>query len=173
MKCTTSQYAGLFGLLQGATVQGVTVSGSVSFAATTKVGYLGGIAGNVVSSTITGCTNRCTVSATGNESQSYVGGIAGYVINQDNGGTCTLTGNTNTGSVSTSEHQYSTAGGIIGSAVSNVSNSSITLTGNTYDGGTPSDVCIGKCSFANGSTITIDGKNDATNGKPYPVPQQP
>lgn len=173
MKCTTSQCAGLFGQLQGATVQDVTVSGSVSFAATTKVGYLGGIAGNVVSSTITGCTNRCTVSATGNENQSYVGGIAGYVINQDNRGTCTLTGNTNTGSVSTSENRYSNAGGIIGNAVSNVSNSSITLTGNTYDGGTPSDVCIGKCSFANGGTITIDAKNDATNGKPYPVPQQP
>lgn len=172
LKCTTSQCAGLFGQLQGATVQDVTVSGSVSFAATTKVGYLGGIAGNVVSSTITGCTNRCTVSATGNESQSYVGGIAGYVINQDNGGTCTLTGNTNTGSVSTSEHQYSTAGGIIGSAVSNVSNSSITLTGNTYDGGTPSDVCIGMCSILDSATITID-KTGATSGKPYPDPQQP
>lgn len=172
MKCTTSQYAGLFALLQGATVQGVTVSGSVSFAATTKVGYLGGIAGNVVSSTITGCTNRCTVSATGNEYQSYVGGIAGYVINQDTGSTCTLSGNTNTGNVSPNEHQFSTAGGIIGYAISAVSGSIITLTGNTYDGGTPSDVCIGKCSFANGGTITID-QTAATNDKPYPVPQQP
>lgn len=173
MKCTTSQYAGLFGLLQGATVQGVTVSGSVSFAATTKVGYLGGIAGNVVSSTITGCTNRCTVSATGNELQSYVGGIAGNVYNQDNGGTCTLTGNTNTGNVSTNGNSGSTTGGIIGYATSTASGSSITLTGNTYDGGTPSDVCIGMCTFISGGTITIDAKNDATNGKPYPVPQQP
>lgn len=172
MKCTTSQCAGLFGLLNGATVQDVTVSGSVSFAATTEVGYLGGIAGNVVSSTITGCTNRCTVSATGNEHQSYVGGIAGYVLNQDTGGTSTLSGNTNTGSVSPNEHQFSRAGGIIGSAVSNVSNSSITLTGNTYSGGTPSDVCIGECTFISDGTITIDGTG-ATSGKPYPVSQQP
>ena len=171
MKCTTSQNAGLFGKLQGATVQDVTVSGSVSFAATSENGYLGGIAGYVVSSTITGCTNQCTVSVTGDEKYSYVGGIAGRV-NSTVGSTSTLSGNTNTGNVSTNGHQSSTAAGIIGYAFSSSANSSITLTGNTYDGGTPADVCIGICTILDGATITIN-ETGATSGKPYPVPQQP
>lgn len=173
LKCTTSRFAGLFGNLNGA-VKGVTVSGSVSFALTDNSGFLGGIAGYVVSSTITGCTNQCTVSATGNnEYPGFVGGIAGCVVEVDDGSTSTLTDNTNTGNVSTNGYSASCAGGIIGNATSAASGSSITLTGNTYDGGTPSDVCIGKCIFNNGGTITIDAKNDATDGKPYPVPQQP
>lgn len=171
MKCTTTPEAGLFGNLSGATVQDVTVSGSVSFAATSENGYLGGIAGYVTSSTITGCTNQCTVSATGDGKYCYVGGIVGRV-NSAAGGTSTLSGNTNTGNVTTNGKSGSTAAGIIGYAFSSSANSSITLTGNTYDGGTPADVCIGICTILDGATITID-KTGATSGKPYPVPQQP
>lgn len=171
MKCTTTPEAGLFGDLSGATVQDVTVSGSVSFAATSENGYLGGIAGYVTSSTITGCTNQCTVSATGDEKYCYVGGIVGRV-NSAEGGTSTLSGNTNTGNVSANGHTSSRAGGIIGYAFSSSANSSITLTGNTYDDGTPAGVCIGMCSILDGGTITINGTG-ATSGKPYPDPQQP
>lgn len=171
LKCTTTSEAGLFGYLYGATVKDITVSGSVSFAATSKKGYLGGIAGQVTKSTITGCTNQCTVSATGNGYLGYVGGIAGYVCAIDNGTICTLSGNTNTGNVSTNGNSASYAGGIIGYVASTASGSSITLTSNTYSGGTPSNVCIGMCTFIYG-TITIDG-TEATNEKPYPDPQQP
>lgn len=171
LKCTTTSEAGLFGYLNGATVQDITVSGSVSFAVTSKKGYLGGIAGQVTKSTITGCTNQCTVSATENGYLGYVGGIAGYVCTIDNGTICTLSGNTNTGNVSTNRHSSSYAGGIIGYVASTASGSSITLTSNTYSGGTPSNVCIGMCTFIYG-TITIDG-TEATNEKPYPDPQQP
>lgn len=171
LKCTTTSEAGLFGYLYGATVKDITVSGSVSFAATSKKGYLGGIAGQVTKSTITGCTNQCTVSATGNGYLGYVGGIAGYVCAIDNGTISTLSGNTNTGDVSTNGHSSSYAGGIIGYVASTASGSSITLTSNTYSGGTPSNVCIGMCTFIYG-TIIIDGI-EATNEKPYPDPQQP
>ena len=171
LKCTTTSEAGLFGYLYGATVKDITVSGSVSFAATSKKGYLGGIAGQVTKSTITGCTNQCTVSATGNGYLGYVGGIAGYVCAIDNGTISTLSGNTNTGDVSTNGHSSSYAGGIIGYVASTASGSSITLTSNTYSGGTPSNVCIGMCTFIYG-TIIIDG-TEATNEKPYPDPQQP
>lgn len=171
LKCTTTSEAGLFGYLYGATVKDITVSGSVSFAATSKKGYLGGIAGQVTKSTITGCTNQCTVSATENGYLGYVGGIAGYVCTIDDGTISTLSGNTNTGNVSTNRHSSSYAGGIIGYVASTASGSSITLTSNTYSGGTPSNVCIGMCTFIYG-TITIDG-TEATNEKPYPVPQQP
>lgn len=171
LKCTTTSEARLFGYLYGATVKDITVSGSVSFAATSKKGYLGGIAGQVTKSTITGCTNQCTVSATGNGYLGYVGGIAGYVCAIDNGTISTLSGNTNTGDVSTNGHSSSYAGGIIGYVASTASGSSITLTSNTYSGGTPSNVCIGMCTFIYG-TIIIDG-TEATNEKPYPDPQQP
>lgn len=170
LKCTTSNYAGLFGLLNGATVKDVTVSGSVSYAGTGNVALLGGIAGQILNGSITGCTNQCNVSVAGNNCTGYVGGIVGNATCQSNGNgtSITFSGNTNTGTV-TSTNQNSFVGGILGYASATNAGTSVTLTDNTYNGGTPSDVCIGYCSLSNG-TITVNGTT-VTHDKPYPVPQ--
>ncbi|WP_455673629.1 fimbrillin family protein, partial [Phocaeicola sp.] len=173
MLCTTSQYAGLFGRINGATVQNVTVSGNVSYdAKPTYPGNQGGITGYALNSTITGCTNKCTVTAMGEYTQSYAGGIAGYVFSDSEGNTSRLTGNTNLGNVSNEGYWKSCVGSIIGCADA-AANSSIILTDNDYSNGNPSGVCIGYCriSYSNGS-ITIN-ETPATNEQPYPVPSQP
>lgn len=167
LKCTNSPHAGLFGNLNSATVKDVTVSGSVSYV-TNNLGALGGIAGWVTNSTISGCTNQCAVTGMAGGNQAWVGGIAGNVYSV---GACTsiFTNNTNTGIISTTSHTDSYAGGIIGRAQASENTQSITLTQNTYSRGTPNDVCIGYCYTNNSGTIIIN-LDQATSGKPYPVP---
>ena len=126
----TTNYAGLIGYANGATVKNVTVTGSVSGAQ-----YVGGVVGYGANTTVTGCTNEAEITATGN----YAGGVAGSaatVTNCDNnadvsgkqyvGGIVgdasgTVSGCNNTGDV-TATSNY--AGGIAGSAniIENCSN---------------------------------------------------
>lgn len=168
LKCTNSDYAGLFGSLSGATVKNVTVSGSVSYVSNQYMCNLGGIAGGATSSIISGCTNQCTITAMGgNAVICNVGGIVGSV-SIFGSKESKLLGNTNTGIISTNNNPESGAGGIIGRASVMGSTDNITLTNNTYSSGTPDNVCIGYCYISNGGTITIDD-NLASNGKPYPV----
>lgn len=169
LKCTSKISAGLFSRITTATVKNVTVSGTISYNTNNASFscYLGGIAGEVNNSTITNCINQCTISATGSN-DCYVGGIAGYAVNEyayDN--SMTFSGNTNTGNLSTSEHADSRVGGIIGVAQATLENRSITLTRNSYDAGTPANICIGRCIFSDGGSITVDNAS-ATHNKPYP-----
>lgn len=161
LKCTNSQYAGLFGDLSGATVKNVTVSGSISYVSQYTC-YLGGIAGSALNSSISGCINQCTITVTDNTASGYVGGIVGNMLG------CILSDNINTGNVSTNTNGNSAAGGIIGRTNASSGSDNTILTNNTYSGGTPNNICIGICSITNG-TITIDNV-PATNGQPYPLP---
>lgn len=87
-----SNYSGLFGVVNNATIHDLTVSGSFS-----NGQYMGGIAGMAVSSTIDNCRSSINIS-----SGSYLGGIVGSSEN------CTISncahtentiGNTSSGSV--------------------------------------------------------------------------
>lgn len=70
IKITGTDYVGLFGYANNATIENLTVSGSVSGA-----NNVGGIVGRARNATqIIGCTNNCTVTVT----TQYAGGIAGY-----------------------------------------------------------------------------------------------
>lgn len=71
----TAANQGLFGLINGATIQNLKVSGKVS---STK-SYVGGIVGKVQSGTIENCSFAGTVTTTKNDA--YAGGIAGYAGN--------------------------------------------------------------------------------------------
>lgn len=165
LKCTVSQYSGLFGYLREAEVKDVTVSGDLSFTATSQFCYLGGIAGACMERcTISGCTNRCNITVTDDTKLGYVGGIIGKI--QD---FTVLSDNTNTGKVSTNNHAEAVAGGIIGQISVLQRDNSITLTNNTYSGGEPKNVYVGKCNLVNGHTLTIDG-TPAVDKKPFPVP---
>ncbi len=99
----TTDYAGLFQKLNGATVSDVVVKGSVAARA-----YLGGITGLATNSTITGCINNASVAAAGN----YSGGIAGSLASTP------VTQCVNYGAV-TSNGWY--AGGITGGQTGNTS----------------------------------------------------
>ncbi len=119
---SSSDYQGLFGYINDATITNVSVSGSVS-----GKGYVGGVVGRAVSnSKITNCNNSATV--TGNSDQ--VGGIVGYTDTSS-----TITDCNNSGDI-TSLSGYGSVGGIVGSAtyiVKNCYNSgTITATGSSY-----------------------------------------
>ena len=95
-----NDYVGLFGVVEKATIQDLTVKGSV-----TGGNYVGGIVGLVqTEATITNCTNECTVKATG-----YAGGIVGALGVLATGVKATVQDCTNNGTV-TANGRY--AGGI-------------------------------------------------------------
>ncbi len=139
----SSDYQGFFGCISGATIQDLTIEGTVSGG-----GYVGGIVGgSSATSTIKNCIFNGNVTGSG----SYVGGIVGYFKGTLNNVTHTGTTNgagdvggivgrhesgsmttaTNTGDVTSRGY---TAGGIVG--YSNVSisaaNSKGTVTGSGY-----------------------------------------
>jgi uncharacterized repeat protein (TIGR02543 family) len=119
-------YTGMFGYINGATVQNLTVAGEISGGANTAgiAGYIkgssiinncvnnatinsssyyvGGITGYADTSTITGCVNNGTVNNTNN----YIGGITGYCT-----GTTTVIGCVNNGAVTST---FYNVGGITG-----------------------------------------------------------
>lgn len=165
LKCTVSHYSGLFGFLESAEVKDVTVSGALSYVATSQFCYLGGIAGACQNKcTISGCTNRCNITVTDDTRQGFVGGITGKATDYT-----ALSDNTNTGTLSTNNHAESAAGGIIGAIYVRIQDNSITLTNNTYSGGEPGNVYVGRCIFSNNHTLTIDG-TPAQDRQPFPVP---
>lgn len=120
-----SNYSGLFGVVNNATIHDLMVSGSFSDGQ-----YVGGIAGKAVSSTIDNCqssvyissgsylggivgsSENCTISncahtenTIGNTSSSHVGGIAGYTSSQTEIYNCS-----NAGRI----YGYDCYGGIVG-----------------------------------------------------------
>ncbi len=127
----TSNYAGLFGYVEGtsashAKIQHVTVSGTVS----SNRSGLGGIIGRGYYIDVMDCHNLCVVKADDGASISYVGGVAGYV---EEG---TVTDCSNNGSVIGT--QAENIGGIVGyheySSLSGCYNAG-TVSGKTKVGG--------------------------------------
>ena len=165
----TTNYVGLFGYIDGATVKDLTMAGSVKGGSFTGAfvgysigsGYLQGLVfnGNVSGSNYTGgivghnshpITN---VEITGDVSGiKYVGGIAGYT-------TGSIIGATTTGNViGTSSY----VGGIVGNSNSNISNTTIigNVSGTSYLGG----IC--GCSIGE-STISNCRITGDANGTTY------
>ncbi len=75
-------YQGLFGFIENATIQNLTVAGEVTGRAN-----VGGIVGIAIGSTIANCVNTCTLSA-----KSSVGGIAGSIETGSTGVNCLNSG---------------------------------------------------------------------------------
>ena len=71
----TTMYQGLFGIINGAEIKGLTVEGQVS----STSNYVGGIVGKAFSGKLTDCAFLGTVSTS--KSGGTVGGIAGYIGN--------------------------------------------------------------------------------------------
>ena len=144
-------YKGLFGRVNGGTVQDLTVSGSVS-----GHWYVGGVVGYNNGGTVTGCT----FSVSGNVSGDWhVGGVVGY----NNGGT--VTGCIFSGSGSVSGNRY--VGGVVGyNSSGTVTNCAFsgTVTG-IYVGGV-----VGENSGSNGSvekchnTGSVNGNVNSVGG---------
>ena len=111
----TSSYEGLFGYIKDATIQDLTVEGTVSGG-----GYVGGIVG---SSSGTNTIKNCSFNGDVTGSGSYVGGIAGNF-------TGSMTDMTHTGNV-TGSGSY--VGGIAGNISGSMTN--MTHTGNTQGTG--------------------------------------
>lgn len=182
---TSSTYQGLFAYLSGATIQNLSVSGTVNCSGKSRIGGIAGYATN--DSTITGCSNSATVSGS-----SYVGGIVGYlnggsVINCSNqgtitgssdqnggvvgytGGTCLIDGCYNKGTVSGA----SRIGGVVGEQYSSVTVSNCYnkggVTGSTSAAGGVvgySRAAVSNCYHAVG-TISGSGTKGAIIGHMY------
>ena len=149
-------YKGLFGRVNGGTVQDLTVSGSVSghwyvggvvgynnggnvtgciFSGSGSVSvtgnnYVGGVVG-MNNGTVTNCYNTGNVSVTSSDI-SNVGGVVGY-----NGSSSTVTNCYNTGNVSVTSSDISNVGGVVGYNISSVTNCYNTgsVSDGTYTGG--------------------------------------
>ena len=121
----TGQTAGLFGILNEATVKNVTIGSKVVIKGeSADITFLGGVAGYALNSTVDGCTNKASMSVTAatDAVREAVGGIVGqmytqegkesYLKNCNNLGTITSTNtvNTNNGASGIS------LGGIVGFA---------------------------------------------------------
>ena len=97
---SSSGFQGLFGYINGATLEDVAVAGSVNI---TGQDYVGGVAAYAVGSTFTRCTNAATV-----QGKNYIGGIAGYAEN------CTFANCTNNSTGVSIIATANNAGGIVG-----------------------------------------------------------
>ncbi len=122
---TSSTHQGLFGRIIGASVDSLTISGTITGADST-----GGIVGSAINSTIAHCTNNATISYGGSSYLAH-GGIAGTAVNT------IITGCRNTGSITGTAYNY---GGIVGDAsgttlVEKSSNSASITTSSYYHGG--------------------------------------
>ncbi len=106
-----SGYIGLFGNVQGGSIQNVILLNSfISGTAWNGTVEAGGIVGSLEDGTLSGCSNSGTISAAG--SSAFAGGIAGMVLN------AAVSGCTSNGSISasgqSSYYASSYAGGIVG-----------------------------------------------------------
>lgn len=184
--------AGLFGVLNGATIKNVTVKGGMKI--TTEAGRLGigGIAGSAGNSTIEGCISQCAVQTTDNNG--VAGGILGYnlgnvkVINCTNEGNVTgvfsgggiigesysngtITGCTNSGSITATDNP---PGGIIGVLKLGSTNEKFVVTNCKHEGSKPkphsAGCIIGSYTIKQGvtpfSTITITGSEGNSTTSP-------
>ncbi|MCD8215835.1 MAG: hypothetical protein LUC97_09380, partial [Clostridiales bacterium] len=145
---SSSDRQGLFGYVNGGTVQNVSVSGNV-----TGKSHVGGLAGYIKFSTITNCSSSVEISG-----YYYVSGVVGY----NNEGT--ITNCSNSGSVTGDSY----VGGVVGrnhyGAVVNCSNSG-KVSGTSYLGG-----LVGyNIGYNNSSTGTVT--NCSNSGKVSGVSQ--
>lgn len=74
---TSSNYAGLFGVLGGATIKNIIVKGQINITGSGGSKYAGGISGYNIDSKFENCANYCYVDAEGDFSVN-IGGISGY-----------------------------------------------------------------------------------------------
>lgn len=120
-----TNYLGLFGYMNGGSISGIEVEGTVS-----GKQYIGGIVGNVSgASTLDRCANHANVTGTG----TYVGGISGYL----NSATAKATNLYNTGSVQGTTN----CGGLFGSNNKDASVENVFNVGEVK--GTTVGACIG------------------------------
>lgn len=146
----STNYAGLFGWVNGGTVRNLRVSGTVKSSGI----QVGGIAGVLnSSSTVKNCIFSGEVSG-----KNYVGGIAG-----NNSNNSSITGCHTNGSVTATDESNCFAGGIVGSASGSVgdcySSATVSATGNISGGVTGG--------IGNGFTVTRCYATGAVSGKEY------
>ena len=108
---TSDNYQGLFGRVNGGTVQDLSVSGSVK-----GDDYVGGVVGYNYSGIVTGCIFSGSGSVSGVTGSDYVGGVVG-----DNGSSASVENCYNTGSVNGSADS-SSVGGVVGDNSGTVKN---------------------------------------------------
>jgi len=152
---SSAYHVGLFGYVQGGTVQNVGVVDSY-FSGDTNVG---GVVGNLMTGTVTNCYNTGTVSGSEN-----VGGVVGR-------NTGTVENCYNTGTVSGNEN----VGGVVGNNTENVENcyNTGTVSGSEYIGGVVgyNTDTVENCYYlADSETDDIDGtiaktENQFTSGE--------
>lgn len=134
---TSTDGVGFFGVIDGANIYNLLISGSTM----TGDVHVGGIVGDSYSSVITGCSVTMTEIIAMNTD---VGGIAGRATSTTIN-SCNYTGNVNA--------QSTTAGGILGLAINGDSNiSNCTVTGNCY---AKNGRVGGIVAIVNSGTVTI------------------
>ena len=135
---------GLFGVIEGATIENLIVDGTISGKA-----YAGGIVHKAYNSTLRNLGNEATVTTTANDA----GGIAGYIGGDAYGvKPVTIENCYNHGAVSTTAS--ATAGGIVGYAYGLSNGSSITNCYNT-----------GSVEASKGTAAGLVGKMNKNDGK--------
>lgn len=115
--------AGLFGVLDGATVKNVTIGSKAVFEGVSKaMSYIGGVAGFAHNSTVEGCTNNASLKLTAatDNIRECLGGIVGemYAIGGE-GSACYVKNCTNNG-VITSVNTVNTKNGSTGLSVAGI-----------------------------------------------------
>jgi hypothetical protein len=150
----SGMYAALFGSINGATVNGLTVAGSV-----TGYQYSAGIVGSAKASTVSSCTNRATIRA----AQNYVGGVVALAS------ASTVTGCTNEGTIepTTSSAAPQHVGGIVGRAEASSTVSSCTNTAAVtggYDIGGVTGSLAGSTVTGSSNTAAVVATTSITTG---------
>ena len=152
----SSTYQGLFGGVNGATIQNLKVEGHVS----SSKAYVGGIVGKVQQGTIENCSFSGSVTTAVTTSSGHVGGIVGYA-----GNTATQTASIS-GCTSAANVTGGVAGGIVGYAkfttISNCYNTG-TINGTSRSGGIAGQL-QNNCTASNCYNIgTISGSGTAAD----------
>ncbi len=112
----TASYWGLFGCVEGGTIENFTLKGSVSVTSS-SYSYIGTVAGCATgSSTIKNVTSEVDITVSTGQTPSYIGGIVGSVGrsgNQSITNTATIESCTYTGTISCA-NSHTAIGGIVG-----------------------------------------------------------
>ena len=180
------EVGGVAGVARGATIENVTVNGSIRSNGT-GVANMGGIVGfvNGQTSKIIGCENNATVTGSGNSSGGTTGGIVGYIYktegfvieNCENNGKVSGTAHYTGGIAGASENNFTMknttnrgevegsiiAGGILGGAkVGTATIDRCLSTGKVTVKGEPGNKYIGsgKANFINLKPIPVTTAND-------------
>lgn len=175
---TTGSYIGLFGWVNGGSIENLSVYGNVATTETSSgAAFIGGIAGEICDgASVTNCSFNGTVTTDGSNAggvvgqvvrsgsvtecyfngtvtgSKWAGGITGYISDQNKVGTLSVTSCYAAGKVTTTSGEN--AGGIAGNAVTGNAESTLTLKNNYY----LSTACTGG---VNGSTSDGCGKLSA------------